>query len=282
MTAVKIVTDSSVYLPHPELIAELGIEVIPMTVRVGAQSYAEKVNFTDEAFLRKMSQEPKTAGVEAPSLAYVRNLFGRLGQITDKVVCIHASSSLHDVAQLSRQAAEGFMGRQRIVVLDTDTTSVGLGLIVEAAAQAAADDAPLAEVVRIVRGMIPHMYALIFSDSLDYLEAWGRLGPAQTVLGTMLGLKPLATMENGDLVPIEKVRDYDHAIMKLHDFIVEFSRIEQMFLMQHGFEAEAAQLLERLEQNYPKREFPVIGYSPSFAVHIGPKAMGVIVYEGTR
>jgi len=126
------------------------------------------------------------------------------------------------------------------------------------------------------------MYALLFSDTLDYLEAWGRLGTAQTILGSMLGLKPLSTMEDGDLLPIEKVRNYGRAIDKLYDFIVEFSNIEQMYLLQHDFESEAAQLLERLELTYPNREFPVIGYPPSLAVHVGPKAMGVIVYEGVR
>jgi DegV family protein with EDD domain len=184
--------------------------------------------------------------------------------------------------EVAREATGSFLGRQRIVVLDTATTSVGLGLIVQAAAEAAAQGAPQAEVVRIVRGMIPHMYALFFSDSLDYLEAWGRLGAAQTLLGTMLDLKPLATMEDGDLLPIEKVRNYGRAVDKLFDFIVEFSHVEQMYILEHGFEAEAAQLKERLDVAFPHRTFPVIGYPPSLAVHIGPKAMGVIVYEGTR
>jgi DegV family protein with EDD domain len=153
-------------------------------------------------------------------------------------------------------------------------------LIVEAAANAAAEGASLAEVVRIVRGMIPHMYALILSDSLAFLEAWGRLGPAQTLLGTMLGLKPIATMEDGDLLPVEKVRSYGRAIEKLFEFIIEFPHVEQMYLLEHQFESEAAQLLERLEVAFPDREFPVIGYPPSLAVHIGPKALGILVYEG--
>jgi len=279
---VKIVTDSSVYMPDPSQLAELGIEVIPLIVRAGEQSYPERPQVTDEAFLRKMSQNSKTVSVEAPSIGQVRRLFERLGKTTDKIACIHASSALSDVAEVVRQAAQSYAGRQRIVVLDTETTSIGLGLIVEAAARAAADNAGLPDVVRIVRGMIPHIYALFFSDSLEYLEAWGRLGPAQAFLGTMLGLKPLATMEDGDLLPVEKVRNYQRGVDKLYDFIIEFSRIEQMYLIQHDMETEAAQLLERLELAYPGREFPVIGYAPSLAVHIGPKALGVIVYEGVR
>jgi DegV family protein with EDD domain len=279
---VKIVTDSSAYLPDANLITRYGIEVLPLIVRAGSQAYPERINQTDEALLRKMTLDPKSVTVDAPSAGQVQNVFARIGQVTDSVVCIHGSGALHDTAEIVRRASTGFMGRQRIIVLDTLTTSVGLGLIVEAAAQAAAAGASQVEVVKIVRGMMPHIYALFFSDSLEYLEVWGRLGSAQTVLGTMLDLKPLATMEDGDFIPIEKVRNYVRAVDKLHDFIIEFSRIEQMYLVQHGFEAEAAQLLERLELAFPRREFPVIGYAPSLAVHIGPKALGVMVYEGAR
>ncbi len=282
MSQVKIVTDSNAYLPNPDLIEELGIEVVPLTVRIGAHSYPERVNVTDESFLKKLAKDPQSAKIVTPSVAHMRDLFRAVGETNDCIVCIHSSGALNDMAEVSQKAAGGFMGRQRIIVLDTLTTSAGVGLIAEAAARAAADNAPQAEVVRIVRGMIPHMYALFFSDTLDYLELWDRLGPAQTMLGTMLGVKPIATMEDGDLIPVEKVRSYGRAVDKLYEFVSEFSRINQLHLIQHDFETEAAQLLERLETIYPNREFPVIGYPPSLAMHIGPKAMGVVVYEGTR
>ena len=282
MAQVKIVTDSSVYLPDPGLITQYGIEVIPLTVRVGTQTYAERINHVDETFLRKQTQNSDSVSVEAPSVSQVQAFFARLSQHADSIVCIHTSGALHDMSEIVRRGAAGFIGRHRIIILDTMSMSVGAGLIVAAAARAAAAGATQAEIVKIVRGMIPHMYALVFSDSLHYLETWGRLGTAQTMLGTMLGLKPLATMEDGDLIPVEKVRNYEHAVDKLYDFIIEFSRIDQMYLIQQNFESEAAQLLERLEVAFPRREFPVIGYPPSLAVHIGPKALGVIVHEGTR
>lgn len=280
MSQVRIVTDSNAHLPDQGLIAELDIEVVPLIVRIGTQVYPERINFTDEVFLRRLTKDPTSVSVEAPSVSQMRSVFGRLGRLADKIVCIHTSSSLSDIAEVAQQAAASYAGRQRIVVLDTASTSVGVGLIVEAAARAAAQGASLPEVVRIVRGMIPHMYALILSDSLVFLEAWGRLGPAQTVLGTMLGLKPIATMEDGDLLPVEKVRSYGRAVDKLFEFTIEFSHVEQLYVLQHEFEGEAAQLLERLELAFSDREFPVIGYPPSLAVHIGPKALGVLVFEG--
>ncbi len=282
MSPVKIVTDSNAYLPDSGAVDDLGIEVVPLTVRVGQHAYQEGVSVSNETLLRKLAQDPKSVSVEAPNIGELAALYRRLGQTTDRVVAIHLSSALNDIVEVSTAAAQGFLGRQRIVILDTATTSVGLGLIVEAAARAATAGAAQAEIVRIVRGMIPHMYALFFSDTLEYLEAWGRLGAAQALLGTMLDLKPLSTMEDGDLLPIEKVRNYTRAVDKLYDFIIEFSHIEQLYILQRGFEAEAAQLLERLELVFPRREFPVIGYPPSLAVHIGPKAIGIMVYEGNR
>lgn len=282
MAQVKIVTDSGAHLPDAGLIARYQIEVIPFIVRAGAQTYPERVNQVDDAFLRRMAQDPDSVSVEPPALSQVQAVFSRLGQTTDSVVCIHTSSALHDVADVAKRASRSFMGRQRIIVLDTLSTSAGLGLIVEAAAKAAASGSSQPEVVKIVHSMIPRMYALILSDSLTYLESWGRLGPAQTLLGTMLGLRPLSTMEDGDLIPVEKVRSYARAVDKLYDFIIEFSHIKQMYVVQRGFATEAAHLLERLDTAFPHREFPVIGYPPSLAVHIGPRALGVIVCEGTQ
>jgi len=279
---VKIVTDSSAYLPQADSRERLGIEVLPLIVRSGQLAYPERINQVDDAFMRRIAADSKSGWIETPTLSQVQQVFARLGQVTDSVVCIHTSSALHDIGEIARRASAGFMGRQRIIVLDTQTTSAMLGVIVEAAAEAALAGASQAEIVKIVRGMIPHMYAMFFSDSLAYLEAWGRLGPAQTTLGTMLGLKPLATMEDGDLIPMEKVRSYARAVDKLYDFVIEFSRVEQLFVVEKGFENEAALLLERLEEAFPKRDFAVVGYPPSLAVHIGPRALGVMVYEGSR
>lgn len=281
MAQVRIVTDSGAYLPDPVLITRYRIEVIPMLVQVGNRTYPEQINRTDETFLRRMAQDKDGVAVKPPTLSQVQAAFERLGQSTDSVICIHTSKALHDVADVVERAARSFMGRQRIIVIDSLTTSIGLGLIVEAAAKAASNGASQIEIIKIVRSMIPRIYALFMSDSLSYLEAWGRLSPAQTLLGTMLGLRPISTMEDGDLIPIEKSRNYSFAIDKFHDFIIEFSHIKQLYIVQHDFNAEAAQLLERLEASYPNRDFPVIGYSPSLAVHIGPRALGIMVYEGT-
>jgi len=182
----------------------------------------------------------------------------------------------------ARQAADEFLGGNKIVVIDSLTTSIGLGWLVEAAAEAAANGAALDEIVRIVRGMITHMYAVFFVDQLDYLERNGRLSKSQAVLGTMLGIKPFLTIEDGEIIPMEKVRTREKAIDKLVEFVSEFSNIERVAIMQSGQQPteDTRLLLDRLEQTFPGQYFPVMTYGPGLACQIGPDSVGVFIYEG--
>ena len=158
-----------------------------------------------------MAQNSTSFAVNTPTAGQVRRVFERLAQTTDQIVCVHVSGTLIDAAEVVERASRPYAGRQRIVVVDALTTSVGLGLIVEAAARAATDAGAIARGRADRPRHGPAHVSLFFSDSLEYLEAWGRLGSAQT-MGTMLNLKPLSTMENSDLLPIEKVRTYQRAV----------------------------------------------------------------------
>ena len=153
--------------------------------------------------------------------------------------------------------------------------------LAKAAAQAAQEGADLDEVVRLVRGMIPHIYTVLYVDQMDYLERGNRIGRAQAVLGTMLDVKPLLFLEDGEIIPLEKVRTHEKAIEKLFEFVAEFSELEQAAIVQRNPSPteETKILLERLEQLFPDMEFPLIQYGPVLASHIGPSAMGVVVYE---
>jgi DegV family protein with EDD domain len=136
--------------------------------------------------------------------------------------------------------------------------------------------------VRLLRGVIPHVYIVFFVETLNYLERGRRIGRAQAILGSMLGIKPLLIMEEGEIVPLEKVRTRSRAIDKLFDFVVEFPHIEQMAILQKSPVAteETLLLIERLEMVLPEIEFPIITYGPVLATHVGPNTMGIIVYEG--
>ena len=116
-------------------------------------------------------------------------------------------------------------------MLDTQTTSVGLGLIVEAAARAASAGASQAEIVKIVRGMIPHVYSIFCLQSLNHLAHSGYLDPAQAAIGEMLGIVPFYVLDSGKLIPIQKVRSMRQLVDVLHEFVTEFDNIDHIALL---------------------------------------------------
>ncbi len=205
-------------------------------------------------------------------------------QEAEEILVIPSSSKLSNAHAQAREAARAFLGRCRIAVMDSMSASWGLGLLVKTAAEAAEEGRPLDAIVRLVRGMLPHIYLVFFVERLDYLERGGRLGPAQALLGTMLHIKALLLVEDGDIIPLEKVRTRTMALEKLSDFVAEFATIQQVVILKSPLENEISGLVPELREHLnlalPGQTFPAIGYDPILACHLGPEALGIVVYEG--
>jgi DegV family protein with EDD domain len=190
---------------------------------------------------------------------------------------------LSQAVKAARVEARNFMGRCTIDVTDSQTTSWGLGVVVSAAAQAADNNLPMDQIVRLVRGMLPHIYVIFFVERLDYLEQGGRIGLAQALLGTMLRIKPILLIEEGEIIPMEKVRTRDLAIDKLADFVAEFASLQKVAILRSPLGNDIGELRveldERLEGSLPDLDYPIVAYDPVLACHMGPEALGVAVIE---
>ena len=130
--------------------------------------------------------------------------------------------------------------------------------------------------------MIPHIYLVFYVETMDYLERNGRIGKAQAILGSMLNIKPILFMEDGDIIPLEKVRTSEKGIEKLFEFVAEFDNLEQTAIIQRSKQPnkDARNLQERLQQSFPELDFPIIQYGADLATRLGPDALGIVVYEG--
>lgn len=282
MSKVYIVTDSAAII-EPAIAGRLGITIVPLTVRIGHEDYQDGVDLDHEELLLRMARDRIHPRVVGPTAEQFQRTYRRLTGRTDQIISLHSSASLSLVHREARIAAREFLGRCDIVVMDSETLSLGLGILVQESAQLARASLPLDEIVRQIRGMIRRVYVTIITDTLDYLEHSHLISPAQVILGTMLGIKPSLAIEGGEIIPMEKVRNRDRAIDKLTEFASEFSHIEQMAILQSTpYPTEETKILQsRLELITPGQEHPILLYGPLLASHIGPDGMGLIVYEGT-
>jgi DegV family protein with EDD domain len=281
LSNVAIITDSTAYFKPGEA-KELGIHVVPLNIQLGGEKFLEGVNIDSDELFRRLSHGAPYPVSVPPDVAVFEKLYADLHQQTDHILAIHVSSRLSKTLQRSEMGAEPLLGRCSIEIIDSMTTSVGLGILVKAAARAANEGASLDDIVRLVRGMIPHIYLVFYVETMDYLERSGRIGQAQAILGSMLNIKPILFMEDGDIIPLEKVRTTERAIEKLIEFVAEFDNLEQTAIIQcnKNPNKDARILRERLAQSFPDLNFPVIQYGPDLATRIGPNALGVVVYEG--
>ena len=279
MPRVRIVTDSTADLP-PDVIESLGITVLPLIIQLGPSNLRDGIDINAQDFSPRLMRSSAPPSTSPPSLREFEEIFAELTRGGGEVVAIHVSSKLSLTYRNASHAAAPLLGRSKIVVIDSQLITVGLGMLVTAAAQSAAEGASLDEVVKLVRGMIPRIYIGFFVETLDYLERGGRIGKAQAMLGTMLNIKPLLILEEGEIVALEKVRTRSKAIEKLVEFISEFTRIERMVILHSTTPEDVDLLIEQINLVVPNMNIKIDQYGPVTACHLGPNALGVVVYEG--
>ena len=283
MAQVHIVTDGNAQLSR-SMARDLGVTVVPLTVQVGDEVYLDEDGSRNEQLLARMEQERVRPVIIGPTVNDFQQVYQHVSRMTDSVLSIHSAAPLSPIFGNASAAAGVFLGRCDIEVMDSQSTSLGLGILVRHAARMARAGLGLGEIVREIRGMIPRIYVVMFTDSLDYLERSGRISKSQCVLGTMLNIEPFLAIEEGEIIPMEKVRSRDKGLDKLSEFAGEFTQIEEMAILQSTSYStdETLSLRERLEDFFPQQSFPTLIYGPVLASHIGPDGLGLVTYEGPK
>jgi DegV family protein with EDD domain len=282
VSKVTIVTDSATTI-EPLVAKQLDVTILPLIVRIDGQDYQDSADLDHEGLLLRMARDRIRPHIVGPTADDFRRVYTRLTRSTNQIISLHSSASLSPICQEAQKAADEFRGRCDIVVMNSETLSLGLDILIREATRLANASVTLNEILRQIRGLMRRIYIVLITDTLDYLEHSHLISPAQAILGTMLGIKPFLALEEGKIIPMEKVRSRERALDKLAEFASEFSNIEQMSILQSTPypTEETKMLLERLALITPDRQFPIMLYGPLLASHIGPDAMGLVVYEGT-
>ncbi len=274
--AVKIVTDSLSDIVT-DVIGDLDITVVPVYVRFGEEVYRDRIEMTTEEFYRRLVSSSVLPTTTQPSPGDFLEVYNRLARETDEILVVTLSSKLSGTYQSARQARETFEGKCRIEIIDSQTVIMGLGLIVLSAAKAARDGAGFDELVELVRDGMRRSHAIMSFDTLKYLAKGGRIGRAQGLLGSMLSVKPILTVKEGEVSPVTRVRSKSAGMDYLYNFVASIPHIEELAVEHATTPEDADALVERISSFYPRERIYRVTVSPVIGTYTGPNVLSVSV-----
>ncbi len=154
-------------------------------------------------------------------------------------------------------------------------------MLVRVAARAAQEYSTVEDIIQAVRGAVDRIYSVYYVEELDYLRLNHIMKPSHAILSTKLGIKPFVSLEEGNLIVIEKVRTRSQAIERLVEFLVEFIELDDAVILQHrhSISEETRLLQDRLSIEFPGQHFPFVMYSGTMASYLGSSATGIVVLE---
>jgi DegV family protein with EDD domain len=278
---IHIVTDSASAFPNAEIALRPDVTVLPLTIHIGAQSFLENDGNTLEEIQSLLGCRGTLPVVASPSVEAFLSTFECISQHTRNILCLLSSSQLCRAVRNARTAAESFTGRMNIIVMDSLTTSAGVGFLIGEALRISDRGAPLEEVVRQLRYLVPRMYAVFFVEDLAYLQHTGRISRSQVLLGEMLGIKPFLSLEEGGLIPLEKVQTREQAVEKLVEFVGEFTHLRRLAVVYNANDGQAhgRLMVQRVREMFPNCPVTTAHLGASVASIFGPRSTGLIIFD---
>ena len=272
--AVKVITDSTADLP-PGLAEELGVTVVPANVHFGEEVYRDGVEITGDEFYRRLVASSRLPFTSQPTPGDFLSAYESVGGTTDEIISIHVSAKLSGTLNSATQAREEYGGDCRIEIIDSMQALMGLGLLVIAAAEAANRGGSLDEVAAETRAALPRVGFMGLLDTLEYLEKGGRIGKAQAFMGSLLRIKPLLTIRDGEVHPLERARTRAKGVDRMCQLVQERMPMEGLAVEYTTTPDEARSLAQRLQAFLPQGEVRLSQIGPAVGTHLGPGALSV-------
>jgi len=270
---VRVVTDSACDLPD-DLIERDGIEVVPLTIRFGKEELVDRKELSTDEFWRRLGDSDVLPETSAPSAGAFEGAFRRLvDDGATGIICINLSSKLSATMQSAQVAAQAVQPDCPVIVVDSLMVSMGLGSLCLTAARRAADGDSLESIVANVtdRRNRSKLYGTL--DTLEFLKKGGRVGNARALLGSMLAIKPVLEVRDGEVEEAGKVRTRSKALRLLVDRVKQ-GPFENLAVL-HGNAPDLDELLDLLEPLAPHDEIVVGQIGPVIGTHAGPRVIGV-------
>lgn len=277
---VAVVTDSTCDL-SAEAAAEHGIVVVPLNVHFGETVYLDQVDFSTDEFMEKMAVSNPLPTTSQPSVGMFEEAFKRAAQEqgVSEIVCVTISSKLSGTFQSAAIASQNLADELTIEVVDSFSASYGLGFQALRASALADNGNSAKEISEILLNELGRYHVVFFVETLEHLRRGGRIGKAAQLVGTVLQLKPLLRVDEGQIVPFERTRTRSKAVRALESFVAESGPVEELVVLYNTTPEDANQLADRIAVNTPGKKPVIAKVSPVIAAHLGPDILGVVVKE---
>jgi DegV family protein with EDD domain len=275
---IKIVTDSTADLPAT-LIQELGVTIVPEYLRFGDQVYRDHVDINEDEFYQRLLNGPVHPKTAQPTPQDFANVYGALSQSADGIISIHLSSKLSGTYNSAVQGKNMISTACPIEIIDSQTVSIALGLVVIQASKMAKSGMGLKQIVDELGQIIADVHILILFDTLKYLAKGGRIGKAKALIGSLLNVKPLLAVRDGELVPSGQVRTRSKGKDLLLDFVKNAREIQDLAVLHSTTPDEAQLLVERASLVFPKERIIVARLGSALGVHGGPGILAIALRQ---
>ncbi|MBU9722096.1 MULTISPECIES: DegV family protein [Bacillaceae] len=275
---VKIVTDSTVDLPKEEMQA-LGVTVVPLSVTVNGKSYLDGVDITSSEYVGMLVNSDEIPQSSQPSVGSFVEKYDELGKDGSSIISIHMTSGMSGTYASAKTAAD--MTDSNVTVVDSTFISLALSFQVKEAAKMANEGASVEEILAKVEKIKKHTSLYIMVDTLEYLVKGGRIGRGRALVGSLLKIKPIASLDDGVYTPVTKVRTYVQMINFFKKKLEEEASgkiIKGIGIAQVEAKGLANQVRDALKEVKDFNEFTIVDTTPIISTHTGPGALALMYY----
>lgn len=277
MSKIHIVTDSTADL-KPEVIEKYNLHVVPLTIQIGGKTYLDRVDLEPESFLELMKNSDEMPKSSQPAPGVFKELYDKLGENGDQILSIHMTGGMSGTVESAKTAAQ--LTDSDVTVIDSRYISHALTFQVFEAADMAKAGKSMEEIVERVEQIRLNTKLFVVVDTLDNLVKGGRIGKGRALLGSLMKIKPIASLDDGSYTPVAKVRSHKQVVEYLFNDFKERTAgkvVKGVGIAHAGGLAMAEPLREKIkETGFMDIKFDFT--TPVISTHTGVGAIGFMYY----
>ncbi|CAH0120121.1 MULTISPECIES: DegV family protein [unclassified Paenibacillus] len=280
MGKIRIVTDSTSDIPR-EVRERWGITMIPLKVHFGEEEYSDAVTIEPAQFYEKLQQASKLPTTSQPSPVDFVEVYERLGaEPGTEIISFHLSAALSGTYQSAVLAKSMLEDKIDVTIIDSKSASYGFGMLVVTAARLAAEGKSKEEILEAVETLRQRRKLYFLVDTLEYLQKGGRIGKASAMLGTILNIKPILSIDDeGEVHAVEKVRGHKKAVARIIELLKgNLGSMRVNITIGYATDRSEAEAMEaQLREHFDVAEVDYTLIGSVIGTHVGPGVIAVFM-----